>query len=74
VRFTKEEPANDRSRHERPKTITIGTKELIGADSANLPPALARVMVGQWRKARSLRNGIGKEFLSKQLRLPLTSC
>jgi UDP-N-acetylglucosamine 2-epimerase (non-hydrolysing) len=35
---------------ERPETITIGTNELIGTDPTKLPPALARVMVGQWKK------------------------
>ena len=35
---------------ERPETITIGTNELIGIDPANPPPALARLMAGQWKK------------------------
>jgi hypothetical protein len=62
-----------RDNTERPETITIGTNEFIRTDPSNLPPALARVMAGQWGKARSLRNGIGKELLSKQPRPPLTS-
>jgi UDP-N-acetylglucosamine 2-epimerase (non-hydrolysing) len=34
---------------ERPETITIGTNELIGTNPANLGPALARLMAGQWK-------------------------
>ena len=34
---------------ERPETVTIGTNELIGTNPAHLPPALARVMAGQWK-------------------------
>ena len=29
--------------------MTIGTDELIGTDPRKLPPALARVMAGQWK-------------------------
>jgi UDP-N-acetylglucosamine 2-epimerase (non-hydrolysing) len=39
-----------RDNTERPETITIGTNELIGTDPTKLPPALARVMAGQWKK------------------------
>jgi UDP-N-acetylglucosamine 2-epimerase (non-hydrolysing) len=35
---------------ERPETITIGTNKLIGIDPSKLPPALARLMAGQWKK------------------------
>jgi len=35
---------------ERPETVTVGTNELIGTDPANLAPALARVLAGQWKK------------------------
>ncbi len=35
---------------ERPETITIGTNELIGTDPNKPPPALARLMAGQWEK------------------------
>jgi len=35
---------------ERPETITIGTNELIGTNPSKLPPALARLMAGQWKK------------------------
>ena len=42
---------DDRSRDtDRPETITIGTNELIGTDPSKLPPALARLMAGQWKK------------------------
>ncbi|WP_342349254.1 UDP-N-acetylglucosamine 2-epimerase (non-hydrolyzing) [uncultured Nitrospira sp.] len=39
-----------RDNTERPETITIGTNELIGTDPDNLPPALRRLMEGQWKK------------------------
>jgi len=39
-----------RDNTERPETITIGTNELIGTDPSNLPPALARLMAGQWKQ------------------------
>ncbi|MFZ1761562.1 MAG: hypothetical protein WAT99_01605 [Nitrospira sp.] len=35
---------------ERPETVTIRTNELIGTDPRQIPPALARVMTGQWKK------------------------
>lgn len=39
-----------RDNTERPETVTIGTNELIGTDPNKLPPALARLMAGQWKK------------------------
>ena len=39
-----------RDNTERPETMTIGTNELIGTDPSKLPPALARLMGGQWKK------------------------
>jgi UDP-N-acetylglucosamine 2-epimerase (non-hydrolysing) len=39
-----------RDNTERPETVTIGTNELVGTDPAKLGPALARLMVGQWKK------------------------
>lgn len=39
-----------RDNTERPETIAVGTNELIGTDPANLGPALARLMAGQWKK------------------------
>jgi UDP-N-acetylglucosamine 2-epimerase (non-hydrolysing) len=36
--------------HRTPQTITIGTNELIGTDPSKLPPALTRLMAGQWKK------------------------
>ncbi len=39
-----------RDNTERPETVTIGTNELIGTNPANLGPALARVLSGQWKK------------------------
>lgn len=38
-----------RDNTERPETITIGTNELIGTDPNKLPPALARLMAGEWK-------------------------
>jgi hypothetical protein len=32
------------------QTVTIGTNELIGTNPSKLPPALARLMAGQWKK------------------------
>ena len=40
-----------RDNTERPETITFGTNELSGTDPSKLPPALARLMAGQWKKA-----------------------
>ena len=39
-----------RDNTERPETITIGTNELVGTDPRKLPPALARLMAGEWKK------------------------
>jgi UDP-N-acetylglucosamine 2-epimerase (non-hydrolysing) len=39
-----------RNNTERPETVAIGTNELIGTDSSNLGPALARLMAGRWKK------------------------
>lgn len=39
-----------RDNTERPETVTIGTNELVGTNPANLAPALARLMAGQWKK------------------------
>jgi UDP-N-acetylglucosamine 2-epimerase (non-hydrolysing) len=32
--------------------VTIGTNELIGTNPANLAPALARLLAGQWKQGR----------------------
>ncbi len=39
-----------RNNTERPETVATGTNELIGTDPVNLGPALARLMVGHWKK------------------------
>ena len=39
-----------RDNTERPETITIGTNELVGTNPEKLPPTLARLMAGQWKK------------------------
>jgi UDP-N-acetylglucosamine 2-epimerase (non-hydrolysing) len=39
-----------RDNTERPETVSIGTNELIGTNADNLPPALARVLAGNWKK------------------------
>ncbi len=49
-----------RDNTECPETITIGTNELIGTDPNKLPPALARLMAGQWKKGRFHRCGMEK--------------
>jgi UDP-N-acetylglucosamine 2-epimerase (non-hydrolysing) len=41
-----------RDNTERPETIEIGTNELIGTDPANVRPAMARLMAGQWKKGQ----------------------
>jgi len=35
---------------ERPETVSVGSNELIGANPANIGPALARLIAGQWKK------------------------
>lgn len=45
---------------ERPETITIGTNELIGTDPSKLPPALARLMAGQWKNGAIPQKWDGK--------------
>lgn len=35
---------------ERPETVTVGTNELIGTDPAAIPPAMRRVLAGEWKK------------------------
>jgi UDP-N-acetylglucosamine 2-epimerase (non-hydrolysing) len=35
---------------ERPETVSTGTNELIGTDPALLPPAIARVLSGNWKR------------------------
>ncbi|WP_250632423.1 non-hydrolyzing UDP-N-acetylglucosamine 2-epimerase [Rhodoflexus caldus] len=39
-----------RDNTERPETVSIGTNELIGTDPAAIPPALARLFGGEWKK------------------------
>ena len=39
-----------RDNTERPETVSIGTNELVGTDPAKLPPVLARLMSGRWKK------------------------
>jgi UDP-N-acetylglucosamine 2-epimerase (non-hydrolysing) len=41
-----------RDNTERPETVTLGTNELIGTNPACLPPALERVLQGQWKQGR----------------------
>ena len=65
-----------RDNTERPETITIGTNELIGTDPSKLPPALARLMAGQWKKGGvpPLWDGAAAERIIRQLeRLMLAS-
>jgi len=65
-----------RDNTERPETITIGTNELIGTDPSKLPPALGRLMAGQWKKGAIPQKWDGKaaERIVEQLeRLLLAS-
>lgn len=39
-----------RDNTERPETVTVGTNELIGTNPANLAPALARLLAGEWKQ------------------------
>jgi UDP-N-acetylglucosamine 2-epimerase (non-hydrolysing) len=39
-----------RTTTERPETVTMGTNELLGVDPAAIPPALSRLLDGQWKK------------------------
>ena len=59
---------------ERPETITIGTNELIGTDPGKLPPALARLMAGQWKQGAipPLWDGRAKERIVAKLEEKLT--
>lgn len=66
-----------RDNTERPETITIGTNELIGTDPNKLPPALARLMAGQWKKGSipPLWDGKAAERIVEHLeRLLRTNC
>ena len=64
-----------RDNTERPETITIGTNELIGTDPGKLPPALARLMAGQWKKGAIPPRWDGKaaERIVEHLERMLTS-
>lgn len=39
-----------RNSTERPETVTVGTNELVGTDPHKLPPVLARLMAGDWKR------------------------
>jgi UDP-N-acetylglucosamine 2-epimerase (non-hydrolysing) len=45
---------------ERPETVTVGTNELIGTDPAAVPPAMRRVLAGEWKKGAIPENWDGK--------------
>jgi UDP-N-acetylglucosamine 2-epimerase (non-hydrolysing) len=45
---------------ERPETVTVGTNELIGTDPAAVPPAMCRVLSGEWKKGAVPENWDGK--------------
>jgi UDP-N-acetylglucosamine 2-epimerase (non-hydrolysing) len=45
---------------ERPETVTVGTNELIGTDPAAVPPAMCRVLSGEWKKGTVPENWDGK--------------
>jgi UDP-N-acetylglucosamine 2-epimerase (non-hydrolysing) len=58
-----------------PETVTIGTNELIGTDPNKLPPALARLMAGLWKKGASppLWDGKAAERIVAELERLLSS-
>ena len=35
---------------ERPETVDVGTNELIGTNPERIPPAMERLLSGQWKK------------------------
>jgi UDP-N-acetylglucosamine 2-epimerase (non-hydrolysing) len=35
---------------ERPETVTVGSNELVGTDASKLPPVLARLIAGDWKR------------------------
>ncbi len=35
---------------ERPETCTVGTNELLGTDPSAIPPAMAKLFAGEWKK------------------------
>ncbi|WP_417740145.1 non-hydrolyzing UDP-N-acetylglucosamine 2-epimerase [Rosistilla oblonga] len=37
---------------ERPETVTMGTNELIGTSVSNIPPAMQRLLAGQWKSGQ----------------------
>jgi len=41
-----------RTTTERPETVTVGTNELLGTDPAALPPALGRLLRGEWKQGQ----------------------
>jgi UDP-N-acetylglucosamine 2-epimerase (non-hydrolysing) len=45
---------------ERPETVTVGTNELIGTDPAAVPPAMRRVLAGEWKKGAIPEHWDGK--------------
>jgi UDP-N-acetylglucosamine 2-epimerase (non-hydrolysing) len=45
---------------ERPETVTVGTNELIGTDPAAVPPAMRRVLAGDWKKGAIPEHWDGK--------------
>jgi UDP-N-acetylglucosamine 2-epimerase (non-hydrolysing) len=49
-----------RDNTERPETIHLGTNELIGTDPANVAPALARLMGGEWKQYQGIPLWDGK--------------
>lgn len=58
---------------ERPETVTMGTNELLGTDTAALPPVLERLFAGQWKRGSIPEKWDGKtserivEILAKLL-------
>jgi hypothetical protein len=49
-----------RDNTERAETIHLGTNELIGTNPANVAPALAKLMAGNWKQYQGIRLWDGK--------------
>ena len=45
---------------ERPETVDVGTNELIGTKPERIPPALARLRAGEWKKGKIPEKWDGK--------------
>jgi UDP-N-acetylglucosamine 2-epimerase (non-hydrolysing) len=58
-----------RNNTERPETVELGTNELLGTDPRSVPPALAKLLSGNWKtgKIPPLWDGNAAERIVKHL-------